>query len=332
MGGYNVFQSCIGLNNIFIPNSVTSLGLQSFRNSGLTSIIIPNSVTEIGESAFGACSSLTTVVIGNSVTSIDAGAFRQCPMLKQVNNRATIPQTISNSVFAINFNLPFYARSIDKLFVPAQSLDAYKTAAAQGTGWQNFRSIAAMPFMLDSISVPLVKSATQTLTAIFDAGYTGDRNIIWTTSNPAVATVSQDGKITAVSFGTAIVTAMLQDDSFYDQCVVEVRADAPAPPTPIRDIQKSDGRTGIRLSKNVVSDKAEFEIILPNDKVLEVKAVIYDNTGNVVFEKIERGASVSWNLTNGAGRNVANGTYLIIAEARGAKGVYAYSAKVGVKR
>jgi len=102
--------------------------------------------------------------------------------------------------------------------------------------------------------------------------------------------------------------------------------------TPINKPQKSDGRFGIRLSKNIVSDKAEFEVILPSDKVLEVKAVIYDNTGNVVFEKTERGASVSWNLTNAAGRNVANGTYLIVAEAKGVKGTYAYSAKVGVKR
>jgi len=101
---------------------------------------------------------------------------------------------------------------------------------------------------------------------------------------------------------------------------------------PIREIQKSDGRTGIRLSKNVVSDKAEFEVILPSDKVLEVKVAIYDNTGNIVFEKTERGANVSWNLTNIAGRNVANGTYLIIAEAKGINGNYAYSAKVGVKK
>jgi len=101
---------------------------------------------------------------------------------------------------------------------------------------------------------------------------------------------------------------------------------------PIREIQKSDGRTGIRLSKNIVSDKAEFEIILPSDKVLEVKAVIYDNTGNVVFEFSGRDAKLSWNLTNNADRNVANGTYLIIVEAKGVNGNYAYSAKVGVKK
>jgi hypothetical protein len=110
---------------------------------------------------------------------------------------------------------------------------------------------------------------------------------------------------------------------------------APTPPidTPIRDIKKSDGRTGIRLtSGNIVSNKEEFEVVLPNDKVLEVKVVIYDNTGNVVFERTQSSAKFVWNLTNASGRHVANGGYLIIAEAKGAKGTYAYSAKVGVKR
>jgi hypothetical protein len=102
--------------------------------------------------------------------------------------------------------------------------------------------------------------------------------------------------------------------------------------TPIRDIQKSDGRYGIKLSNSIVSDKAEFTAALPNDKAVEVKAVIYDNTGNVVFEKTERGAKLSWNLTNGAGRSVVNGTYLVVAQVRGAKGTYAYSAKIGVKK
>jgi len=101
--------------------------------------------------------------------------------------------------------------------------------------------------------------------------------------------------------------------------------------TTISNIQKSDDKHGITLKENIVSSKAEFYVILPNDKVLEVKAVIYDNTGNAVFETSGKG-KLYWDLTNAAGRNVANGTYLIIVEVKGIKGTYAYSAKVGVKR
>jgi flagellar hook assembly protein FlgD len=101
-----------------------------------------------------------------------------------------------------------------------------------------------------------------------------------------------------------------------------------------KDIQKSDGKVGIRLvSGNVVSEKADMQIVLANDKVSQVKIVIYDNVGNVVFERTQNNANVTWNLTNSAGRNVANGTYLIVAEVKGSSGkTYAYSAKLGVKR
>jgi len=103
-------------------------------------------------------------------------------------------------------------------------------------------------------------------------------------------------------------------------------------PYSISKIEKSDSKRGILLKESVVSDSVEFSVILPNDKVLEIKVVIYDNTGNVMFETSGRDAKLSWNLTNGAGRKAANGSYLIVAEVKGAKGTYAYSAKIGVKR
>ena len=67
------------INNIVIPNTVTSIGRFAFYScSGLTSISIPNSVTSIGDYAFQYCSSLTSVIIPNSVTSIGIQAFYGC--------------------------------------------------------------------------------------------------------------------------------------------------------------------------------------------------------------------------------------------------------------
>jgi len=57
------------------------------------------------------------------------------------------------------------------------------------------------------------------------------------------------------------------------------------------------------LSKTIVSDKSEFEVILPdNDRVSQLKVAVYDNTGNIVFEKTQNGANVSWSLTSGRGQ------------------------------
>ena len=104
----------------------------------------------------------------------------------------------------------------------------------------------------------------------------------------------------------------------------------------ISNTKKSDNRYGIKFAVNPVSDKAEINVVLPNnEKATETKIVIYDMTGNVVFERRgnPRGYPTVWDLRNSAGRLVANGTYLVIAEVKGASGrIYAYSAKLGVRR
>ena len=98
-------------------------------------------------------------------------------------------------------------------------------------------------------------------------------------------------------------------------------------------ISKSNNRYGIKLTQNPVSDKAEISVILPNnEKAIETKIAIYDMTGNVVFSTTARD-NASWDLRNSAGRFVANGTYLVIAEVKDRNGrTHAYSARLGVKR
>lgn len=77
-----VFNGCINLTSVTIPNSVTSIGNSAFYwCSGLTSVTIPNSVTSIGDWAFARCSSLTSVSIPNSVTSIGNEVFYMCSNL-----------------------------------------------------------------------------------------------------------------------------------------------------------------------------------------------------------------------------------------------------------
>ena len=88
------------ISSISIPNSVTSIGDDAFRNcSGLTSITIPNSVTSIGSSAFEDCSSLTSVTIGESVTSIGKKAFAYCSGLTSVTLGNSVT-SIGNSAFS----------------------------------------------------------------------------------------------------------------------------------------------------------------------------------------------------------------------------------------
>ena len=101
--------------------------------------------------------------------------------------------------------------------------------------------------------------------------------------------------------------------------------------TSISDVKKSGNGLGIIFEKTVVSDELKIvKIALPDGKDGKItKTVIYDNTGNVVFSG--ENAKV-WDLRNKSGRIVANGTYLVIVEAKSGDKSYMYSAKVVVKR
>ena len=115
-------------------------------------------------------------------------------------------------------------------------------------------------------------------------------------------------------------------------------------PVSISNTKKSDNRYGIRFTNSIVSEKAEISVVLPNastastGSATEVSVVIYDMTGNVVFER--RGDyqspannAIIWDLRNNTGRFVANGTYLVVAEVKGRDGrMYQYSARLGVRR
>ena len=106
-------------------------------------------------------------------------------------------------------------------------------------------------------------------------------------------------------------------------------------PVSINNARKSDNRHGIRFAQNIVSDKAEISVVLPASagSATEISVVIYDMTGNVVWASTGSATGLSWDLRNQAGRFVANGTYLVVVEARDRNGkVCMYSARLGVRR
>ena len=112
-----------------IPDSVTTIGDRAFYECGnLTNITIPDSVTTIGNSAFCCCTHLESVTIGDSVTTIGDYAFSDCDSLTSVYCEAiTPPILVGDMVFFDNADSR-------KIYVPTESIDAYKTAE----GWSDY--------------------------------------------------------------------------------------------------------------------------------------------------------------------------------------------------
>lgn len=76
IGNY-AFKGCTELSSVSIPNSITSIGIQSFYGCcGLEgTLIIRNTVSSIGNFAFADCSRLSSITVGNNVVSIGNMAF-----------------------------------------------------------------------------------------------------------------------------------------------------------------------------------------------------------------------------------------------------------------
>ena len=95
--------------------------LPKIIDRSITSIQIPDGVTSIRASAFERCTSLTSITIGNGITSIGDSAFYGCSSLARVTVKATTPPILGTAGIPIGNNLIIY--------VPAESVDAYKVAS-----------------------------------------------------------------------------------------------------------------------------------------------------------------------------------------------------------
>ena len=79
---------------------------------------------------------------------------------------------------------------------------------------------------LSATSLRLPVGSTQTVTATVRPARATDRSVTWVSSNPAVATVSADGLVTAVAFGSCTITCTAADGSGVSvTCTVRVFTD-----------------------------------------------------------------------------------------------------------
>lgn len=151
---------------------------------------------------------------------------------------------------------------------------------------------------LNKTSTTIGRGETETLTAIVEPDGTGS-TVEWTSSNPSVASVEQNGEVTAVSAGTATITATAGGKSASCEVTVNV---------PLKGITINGNQTSIRKGTTT-----QLSVIFDPEDTTDNKTISWSSDDPEI-------ASVD---QNGRVTAIADGSTTIRARAGSVEGTYA---------
>ena len=133
----NAFAGCVGLVEVRLPSSVTSVGVGAFQGcSGLSSVSLSTSLASLGAAVFEGCDVLMMLVLPTSLTAGGAGAFGSASVAP-CNSAASIlfvPVDMAASVYSS----AQASCTVSSYFVGAGSttgcVDKYTPVSACGSG------------------------------------------------------------------------------------------------------------------------------------------------------------------------------------------------------
>ena len=114
---------------------------------------------------------------------------------------------------------------------------------------------------LDETAVSLPVGAHRKLVPQFTPADTYNKKVIWTSSEPAVATVGASGMVNAISAGSTTISAQLEDETFAASCEVTVTTPADVPADALSGLFSVSDNKVVRFAKSNLCKKSDDSFI-----------------------------------------------------------------------
>ena len=141
-------------------------------------------------------------------------------------NGKTISISDADKTKSVSFSAP-YEESCTYKFIATDK--AGNVTEKTVNLYYNDKVVSVTGVSLNESSITLDVGGSKTLTATVVPDNATNKKVRWTSDNETAATVSEDGVVTAVAGGTAVITATTHDGLFTATCTVTVNAPDAAP-------------------------------------------------------------------------------------------------------
>lgn len=221
---------------------VTSIRAMACADMPFTTLELPETLVTIGDYAFSDCGNLTSVEMGDSVRTVGAGAFSGCQSLNKVSIGYSVNKigdkafagTSVKDIWSWNPIPPAISGdAFDEDAYYIANLHVYEPARARywlNPVWGEFGNVTgeSVPtpissITLDAASVTMDVKSKRHILAEINPSYATIPMVEWVSSDESVASVSENGVVTAHSEGETVITARAVDGSDVEaSCIVTV--------------------------------------------------------------------------------------------------------------